>query len=544
MNAHHFTKNLPELQTAITRITAFITLVIITIAACIFFPYTLAWCQNALVGTGINLLAYSTIITLAAQATITFCGAFAAWRADSLLQAWHTQHTTKTALQQPVVSHEEKHSGHTEKTPTLPISSLSPHAFFTSPGHLTFSANTKIITSSMLTSIPKDQVKTVSIPAGVTRIPEHIFENFSNLHTVNLPNSISQIGTYAFFCTGLTHLTFPDNLTTIGISAFCGCSELTHLTFHDNLTTIGDVVFLGCTKLTPLTFPDSLTTIGKGAFAGCTGLTHVTFPDSLTTISDDAFLGCTNLKTLFIPDSLANNSAEYWQATGIDLNTTAMITSNKLDAFRRKNHIEKNTRVSEIIILYQAQQKLIPLPNTLTDLKRHTVTQLSLRSLTILPIEFHIIIPAIRLFNQIPTTTSLLQITLNPLGDKAMQAAYPLAEWITWIDAAKIWLAKSTGPRLPHHIQPHNATRRNKQRKTVYWEPKDANLTLYQDYATSTQAVSWEKSAPQKPGNRHHKRSIFNYVNNSFFPPTYSNPLSRHATQRPLFNLHPTRHQT
>ena len=125
--------------------------------------------------------------------------------------------------------------------------------------------------------------------------------------------------------------------------------------------------------------------------------------------------------------------------------------------------------MNEISILYQAQQKLIPLPNTLTNLKQHTITQLSLKSLTSLPIEFHIIIPAIRLFSHIPATTYLLQMALYPLGDKAMQAVHPLAEWITWIDATKIWLAKSTGPRLPHHIQPHNATRRNKQTKTVYW---------------------------------------------------------------------------
>ena len=47
--------------------------------------------------------------------------------------------------------------------------------------------------------------------------------------------------------------------------------------------------------LTSVTLPQGLTTIGDWAFDGCTGLTSVTLPDSLTTIGDCAFYGCTGL---------------------------------------------------------------------------------------------------------------------------------------------------------------------------------------------------------------------------------------------------------
>ena len=44
--------------------------------------------------------------------------------------------------------------------------------------------------------------------------------------------------------------------------------------------------------LTSITIPDSVTSIGYSAFEGCTGLTSITIPDSVTSIGNCAFLGC------------------------------------------------------------------------------------------------------------------------------------------------------------------------------------------------------------------------------------------------------------
>ena len=53
------------------------------------------------------------ILSSYALAAITFLGAFAAWRADRLLQAWYRQHTTKSASQQPIITLEKEQ--HTTK---------------------------------------------------------------------------------------------------------------------------------------------------------------------------------------------------------------------------------------------------------------------------------------------------------------------------------------------------------------------------------------------------------------------------------------------
>src|SRR6266536_3556725 len=60
------------------------------------------------------------------------------------------------------------------------------------------------------------------------------------------------------------------------------------------VTSIGHDAFNG-TGLTSVTIPNSVTSIGNGAFSNCTSLTRVTIPNSVTSIGYEAFMRCTNL---------------------------------------------------------------------------------------------------------------------------------------------------------------------------------------------------------------------------------------------------------
>ena len=127
-----------------------------------------------------------------------------------------------------------------------------------------------------------------------------------NINTVNISNGITRIGDCAFDGLGITSITIPDSVTSIGNDAFGDCGNLTDITIPDSVTSIGDYTFYGCKSLTSITIPCSVTSIGNDAFGFCENLTNITIPDSVTSISDDAFSNCENLTDITIPDSVTS----------------------------------------------------------------------------------------------------------------------------------------------------------------------------------------------------------------------------------------------
>lgn len=87
---------------------------------------------------------------------------------------------------------------------------------------------------------------------------------------------------YAFYyCDGLTSVTIPDSVTSIGSYAFSGCMSLTSITIPDSVTSIRSYTFFGCTGLTSITIPYRVTALENYAFADCSSLTSVTFESSV-----------------------------------------------------------------------------------------------------------------------------------------------------------------------------------------------------------------------------------------------------------------------
>ena len=108
-------------------------------------------------------------------------------------------------------------------------------------------------------------------------------------------------------CVGLTSVTIPDNVTSIGAYVFDGCSGLTSVTIPDSVTSIGNGAFRGCSGLTSVTIPDKVTSIGASTFNNCRGLTNVTIPNSVTNIGDSAFSGCVCIANVTVPQYVCSS---------------------------------------------------------------------------------------------------------------------------------------------------------------------------------------------------------------------------------------------
>ena len=161
----------------------------------------------------------------------------------------------------------------------------------------------------------------ITIPNSVTRIEEVAFDYCENLKGVYISdisawckidfeggsgNPLYEAGNLYLNDTLVTDLTIPYGVTSISSGAFYGCSSLTSVTIPDSVTSIGDGAFQDCSSLTNVKISDGVTNIGNGLFYDCSALTSVTLSRSMTSIADYMFYGCESLTDVAIPNSVTS----------------------------------------------------------------------------------------------------------------------------------------------------------------------------------------------------------------------------------------------
>ena len=126
------------------------------------------------------------------------------------------------------------------------------------PGKLTFAewqTATSVVLENGVTHIGNwafyscVSMQSVSIPATVQSIGEHAFYNCARLQSVVLPEGVERIGKQAFFlCGSLQSVSLPDSLTDVEYGAFRG-TGLTEVTLPKNIRTLGNDTFTDCHAL-------------------------------------------------------------------------------------------------------------------------------------------------------------------------------------------------------------------------------------------------------------------------------------------------------
>ena len=217
----------------------------------------------------------------------------------------------------------------------------------------------------------------ISIPSTITRIGECVFKSSSyidsiivaeenkNYKTIDnvlyskdetsiiqyptgkssgeyvIPNTVTNIGSGAFYGAHLSSVTIPDSVKTIGDRAFM-YSDITEIKLPGNLISIGEEAFGLCRKLTKIEIPASVEVIGLNAFYCCEQMEEIiaspkneyytstdgvlfnkdmtklinypigksgseyTVPDSVTSLEAYSFFSCTSLKKVRIPNSVTS----------------------------------------------------------------------------------------------------------------------------------------------------------------------------------------------------------------------------------------------
>ncbi|MBC3887857.1 leucine-rich repeat protein [Acetobacterium paludosum] len=176
----------------------------------------------------------------------------------------------------------------------------------------------------------------IEIPAVIDGVPitaigDNAFDE-TGLTDLTVPNTVTSIGQSAFAnCKYLTTIGLPTGLASLSEKMFKNCTSLTTITLPASVKSIGANAFYNCQKLTGIVIPEGVTAIPEGTFDSCWALASVTLPSHLTTIDTNGFKTCKALKTLTLPASLAKIGQEAFSGAGtVDdtqgINSTLVMT--------------------------------------------------------------------------------------------------------------------------------------------------------------------------------------------------------------------------
>ena len=187
----------------------------------------------------------------------------------------------------------------------------------------------------------------IEVREGTVGISSYAFSDCSGLTAITLPKSVTSIGNDAFYnCSSLYKVFNNSNLslskgssnngyvayyakviyqggelsavddfqfyTSDGIHSLVNyIGEDTEIVLPDNYSgnsyRIGDYAFYNCSSnFTSVTIPEGVTSIGDYAFKGCSSLTSITIPEGVTSIGECAFYGCSSLTSITIPEGVTS----------------------------------------------------------------------------------------------------------------------------------------------------------------------------------------------------------------------------------------------
>ena len=159
----------------------------------------------------------------------------------------------------------------------------------------------------------KDKTKICCYPANkpeknynilntVTSIEPETFAFAKNLDNVNIPDSVTKIGSSAFAQSSIKSIKIPSSVTSDTSYLCYKCNNL--VTAEINSSQIGFDNYFECKNLTTVTLGENTRLIRDDAFWGCTSLKSINF-ENVNTIEKYAFIYCSSLpKTINMSSKL------------------------------------------------------------------------------------------------------------------------------------------------------------------------------------------------------------------------------------------------
>lgn len=139
---------------------------------------------------------------------------------------------------------------------------------------------------------------------GVETIGPYAFYGRTALMNIEIPESVTSIGTYAFNNSGIRDLVIPKNVTSVGTYAFASNVELKTIKIEGSVSNA--YIFQNCTNLISVDAPFfTHSTSANYAFQGCSNLIDIYMPRG--NFGAATFSGCTSLERIVLGGDIYSN---------------------------------------------------------------------------------------------------------------------------------------------------------------------------------------------------------------------------------------------
>ena len=243
------------------------------------------------------------------------------------------------------------------------------------------------------------ELESVSIEAGLARIPSAGFGGCTKLSAINIPNTVESIGGMAFFgCSALKSITFPQSVTSLEDMAFGGCSSLKAVNVNaffppalgNGTFTSSPTCTIPCGTITLYEASDWNDQVGKFVVGECAegtqifytstdgnivtpnrtngfganfvsnvyvdGIGIITFDDEITIVGEWSFYGCHSLASITLPETVTK------------LDRSAFESCTSLESVMLPDGL---TTLGDYVFYNNQALKSITIPATVTNMGEH-----------------------------------------------------------------------------------------------------------------------------------------------------------------------------
>ena len=196
------------------------------------------------------------------------------------------------------------------------------------PTNVTYQEVSYAVTSVAESGFNGTGLTSITIPASVTSIGNAAFQGCRSMTSINIAdseNALTMANSWyerPFGENPATTIYIGRNLTLTDSGENAICDNASSVTFGDKVTAVNPYLFYSNQMLSSITIGSGVTTIGNSAFYWC-GQDEpveeivVTMGSNVTSIGDNAFRECNKLKSVTLPSTLTTIGDAAFNGTGL-----------------------------------------------------------------------------------------------------------------------------------------------------------------------------------------------------------------------------------